>query len=124
VPHRARRSVPNLGGGPRTATPPGAPQATYRLSGPLRWVDPGGLVAAVLVQRANSAGRRLAGETVTVDLQRAQVSAADRNGDGRRTGADLLPGEPVTVTARLPRGLTSPPPIVAARRLATYGALR
>jgi hypothetical protein len=94
------------------------------MSGPLRWVDPEGDVAALHVQDTNSAARSFAGAVVTLDLAGAAISAVDRNGDGERTGLDLLPGEPVTVTARLPRRLVAPPPVVSARRLATHGVLR
>jgi hypothetical protein len=121
---RSRGLVPNRGGGPAAARRPPADRATYRLTGPLRWVDRDGGVAALLVHRANAAGRHLAGRTVTLDLSATAFSAADRNGDGRRSGLDLLPGEAVTVTARLPRALADLPGVLPARRLATHGPLR
>jgi hypothetical protein len=121
---RSRGLVPNRGGGPAAARRTPADRVTYRLTGLLRWIDRDGGVAALLVQRANSVGRHLAGHTVTLDLGATAFSAADRNGDGRRSGLDLLPGEAVTVTARLPRALAELPPVLPARRLATHGPLR
>jgi hypothetical protein len=122
---RALRGLaPNRGdGAPRRRRPPQR-RATYRLSGTLRWVDVSGQTAVLMVQDANSAGRRLKGRTVTLDLRDARLDTLDRDRDGRRTGLDLLPGEAVTVTARLPRDLPAPPAEVPVRRLATEGQLR
>ncbi|HEU4974183.1 MAG TPA: hypothetical protein VFT50_03785 [Baekduia sp.] len=89
--------------------------ALYELHGPLAWVERGGGLAVLHVQDGNRRGRRLRGRALTVELTAARVMAPDRNGDGRRTPADLLPGERVTVRVRLPRRLDTIPARIAAR---------
>jgi len=83
-------------------------------------VAPDGTWVSLLVRRANSAGRAHGDPRPAL----GGLSAADRDGDGRRDARDLLPGEPATATARLPRRLAELPALVPARRLATHGVLR
>jgi len=97
-------------------------RTTYVLEGPLRFVDRRSARAALRVERGNAAGRRLVGETVTLDLEAAQISVADRDADGTLTAADLLAGERVVATMRLPRRLDGPPALLPVRRLAAAGA--
>jgi hypothetical protein len=108
--------VPNQGGerAPVGRVPDAVPVV---LSGTLRWVEPDGGHAALLVERGTGVARRLAGETLTLDLATTAVRTADRDGDGRRSATDLLPGDVVTIKARLPRGLPCPPAMIAPRRL-------
>jgi hypothetical protein len=109
--------VPNRGGGPARRRPPER-RAAYLLRGSLRYVDRAGAVAALLVQDGNGLGRRLVGRTLTLDLATARVTVDDRDGDGTRTVADLLAGDRVTVSARLPRRLDELPASVPVRRMA------
>ncbi len=113
---RSRGLVPNRGGGrSRRREPVG--RATYVFEGPLRFVDRHGARAALLVEDGNACGRRFVGETVTLDLAEARIAAADRNADGRISSADLLAGERVVVTLRLPRRLGELPELLPVRRL-------
>jgi len=54
---------------------------------------------------------------VTLDLATARVSVADRDADGTRSPADLLAGERVVASLRLPRRLDEPPELLPVRRL-------
>ncbi len=92
------------------------------LTGGLRFVDRGGQVVAMTVREASSAGRRLVGATVTLDLGRARLAAPDRNADGLVSPEDLLPGDQVRVTARLPRSPEPVPPVIAVRRMSAFAA--
>jgi hypothetical protein len=116
---RHHGDVPNRGG-ERTSPRGAAESASYVLSGPLRWIERDGSRAALLVAEANAPGRRLIGQTLTLDLETTAIRTADRNGDGRRSATDLLPGEHVTVKARLPVGIVAPT-IVAPGRLIADG---
>jgi hypothetical protein len=113
---RSRGLVPNRGGGRARRRDP-AGRATYVLEGPLRFVDRHGARAALLVEDGNVCGRRFVGETVTLDLAGARIGAADRNADGSISPADLLAGERVVATLRLPRRLDALPELLAVRRL-------
>jgi hypothetical protein len=123
MPARSRGLIPNR----VPARPPrAAPRRTARRTG-----SPGRCAGSTRrgrrrAPRARSELGRAAvhGADGDARLRTTRISAADRNGDGQRTGHDLLPGEPVTVTARLPRGLAELPALVPARRLATEGLLR
>ena len=57
----------------------------------------------VTVSGGNSRGKAFEGQTVTFDLSAAKVNVADRNGDGKTDGADVLTGDKVVVQAKLPR---------------------
>lgn len=87
------------------------------LSGSLRFVDAEGGRAAMSVAAARRSSRRLVGETITLDLEHADLVVADRNRDGVISAHDLLPGDHVRVNARLPRGAGDPPSVVAVRRI-------
>lgn len=92
--------VPNLGGQP--TVPRREPEAQRAvLKGTLRWVERDARRAALQVRDASAAGRQLIGRTLTLDLSAASVRSDDRDGDGRRTAADLLPGDDVTVKVRI-----------------------
>ena len=119
---RSRGLVPNRGGGPARRRP-ALGRATYVLEGPLRFVDRRGERAALAVEDGNAAGRRWVGRTVTLDLAAARVDVADRDADGTITAADLVAGERVVVTLRLPRGLAEPPELLAPRRVTTCEGL-
>ncbi len=85
------------------------------LSGRLAWVDQRGSLVVLRVEKTNRRGRRMKGATLTVNLANARMSTPDRNGDGERTAADLLPGERVSVAVTVPRHLDGLPRVVAAR---------
>lgn len=108
--------VPNRGGDRPSARAAGDTLGCV-LSGPLRWVGRDGSYAALRVADGTGRARRLIGTTVTLELSDTAVAAADRNGDGRRDGRDLLPGDHVTVRARLP---LRPPEVIAPRRIAAW----
>lgn len=112
----SRGLIPNRGGGPAARRPPHG-LATYVLEGPLRFVDRRGGRAALLVEGGNAAGRRFVGQTVTLDLASARIGVADRDGDGRISASDLLSGERVSASVRLPRGLAEPPELLEVGRL-------
>jgi hypothetical protein len=97
-------------------------QVAVVLTGALRFVDHGGHAVAMTVRDASSAGRRLVGATVTLDLGRARLAAPDRNADGVVSPEDLLPGDRVRVTARLPRSPEPAPPVIAVRRMSACAA--
>ncbi len=118
---RSRGLVPNRGGGPARRQPR-LGRATYVLEGRLRFVDRPSRRAALRVEGGNSAGRQLLGATVTLDLAAARVSVPDRDEDGTRSAADLVAGERVVATLRLPRRLDAPPELLRVRRLAAGGA--
>jgi hypothetical protein len=99
---------------------PPSDQVACVLSGALRFVDDGSRFAAMTVREATSAGRRLVGMTVTIDLGRARLTAPDRNEDGTISLKDLLPGDRVRVTARVPRSPEKAPPVIAVRRMSAY----
>lgn len=109
------RGVPNAG--PRTSRsrPRAATVDRLILSGRLAWVDDRGELVVLRVERTNRRGRRFNGATVTVNLAGARMSTPDRNGDGERSAADLLPGERVSVAVTLPRFLDGLPRVVTAR---------
>ncbi len=113
---RSRGLVPNRGGGPARRRP-ALGRATYVLEGPLRFVDRHGARAALRVEDGNGAGRQFLGRTVTLDLSAAHVSVADRDADGTISLADLVAGERVVATLRLPRRLAEPPELLRVRRL-------
>ncbi len=113
---RSRGIVPNRGPGP-VRRRPSQHRATYVLEGPLRFVDRSGSCAALRVDDGNAAGRRFVGRTVTLDLRGARVAAADRDGDGAVSAADLLTGDRVSVVVRLARGLAEPPPTLPVSRI-------
>ena len=96
-------------------------QVAVVLTGALRFVDHGGQAVAMTVREASSAGRRLVGATITLDLCRARLAAPDRNADGIVSPEDLLPGDRVRVTARLPRSEPAPP-VIAVRRMSACAA--
>ncbi len=108
--------VPNRGGGSARRRPPQG-RVTYVLEGQLRFVDREGARAALCVEGGNAAGRRFVGRTVTLDLRGARVAAADRDGDGAVSAADLLTGDRVSVVVRLARGLAEPPPTLPVSRI-------
>lgn len=118
---RRPNAVPNRGAERRSARREPGDTAMYVLSGPLRWVDTGGSHAALLVDDANSCGRRLIGQTLTLDLAATAIRSADRDGDGERTCADLLPGERVTIKARLEAGILAAPDVIKPLRLIAGG---
>ena len=117
---KRRHDIPNHGGerAPVRRAPSAVPVV---LSGTLRWVEREGGHAALLVHRGTGVARRLTGQTLSLDLAATAVRTADRDGDGRRSATDLLPGDVVTIKARLPRGLSSPPAVIAPRRLIVRG---
>jgi hypothetical protein len=85
------------------------PERPVDVTGTLRWIEPDGSVAAVLVRGSGP----LVGETITLDLTQTSVRVADRNLDGRLDARDLLPGDHVSLKLRLPL-VTD---VVAPRRL-------
>jgi len=108
--------VPNHGGGPARRRP-ALDRASYVLEGPLRFVDRNGARAALRVEGGNAAGRQLLGRTVTLDLAGARVSVGDRDADGTISHSDLVAGERVVATLRLPRRLAEPPELLRVRRV-------
>ena len=121
---RSRGLVPNRGGGPARRRP-AAGRVTHVLEGPLRFVDRRGGRAALQVEDGNAAGRRFVGRTVTLDLATTRLGVPDRDLDGTISASDLVAGERVSVTLRLPRGLAEPPALLDVRRLtACEGLLR
>lgn len=74
------------------------------------------------VEDGNAVGRRFVGQTVTLDLSAAQIGAADRDGDGAITLADLLSGERVSASVRLARDLDALPALLVVRRLSVWHA--
>jgi len=91
------------------------------LSGTLRWVERVGDPAALLVERGKAAGRRLSGRTLTLALAATAIRTVDRDGDGRRTVADLLPGDAVTVKARRAPDARAMDLLIAPTRLVVDG---
>ena len=96
-------------------------RTTYVLAGPLRWVDPAVPRALLRVDAASGAGRRLAGRTLTVELDHARITVVDAGGEHQRLPAELKPGDMVTVRVRLPRHLPELPEVVSARGLIALG---
>jgi hypothetical protein len=115
--HRQRGLAPNRGGA-RSPRKSRSDNVGCVLSGALRFVDGGGRWAAMSVRDASSAGRRLIGSTITLDLGSARLDVADRNADGVVNNRDLLPGDDVRVSVRLSRAATAQPGIVPVGRLA------
>ncbi len=97
--------------------------SAVELSGELRWVERDGLRAVLQVRGGRGPARRFVQETVTVALDDSRVLTVDRNGDGVRDGADLLPGEEVTVKAALPPGARRLPDLLAARTVVAHTAV-
>lgn len=87
------------------------------MTGRVAWVEPQGGLIVLRVDTTNRRARALRGRTLTVDLTRGRVRAPDRDQDGRRTAADLLPGERVTIRVNLPRRLERVPQTVTAASL-------
>jgi hypothetical protein len=112
----SRGLVPNRGGG-LTRRRPRLDRANYVLEGPLRFVDRRAGRAALRIEDGNAVGRRFVGRTVTLDVAAARISTADRNADGAITMDDLVAGERVVVSLRLPRRLEQLPELLAIRRL-------
>jgi len=110
-----RRGVANAGPRRSAARRRAATSTHHVLEGRLAWIDGHGSRVVLRVDSANRRARRFVGTTVTVYLAGARVSAPDRDGDGRLSAADLLPGERVTVTAKLPRHLERTPGVLSAR---------
>lgn len=110
-----RGGVPNAG--PHSSRPHrrAATVDHLVLTGRLAWVDHRGGMVVLRIEDTNRRGRRFKGATVTVNLAGARMSTPDRNGDGKRSAADLLPGERVSVGVKLPRHLDGLPRVVAAR---------
>ncbi len=122
----AHRGKPRHTARPRAGTQRQAPRRTHGttaavLSGSLRWVEPAGSWAALLVADASGPGRGLIGHTVTLELKATRFRTPDRNANGRADGGDLLPGDAVTVKVRLPEALGAPLPAIAPVRLIADG---
>lgn len=114
---RARSGVPNAGPSAQRARRRPDRSATYALTGRVAWVERAGGLVVLRVDTTNRRARVFRGRTVTVDLAAARVRTPDRNADGRRTAADLLPGERVTIRVNLPRRLAQVPQLVRASSL-------
>lgn len=114
----ASRGIANAG--PRASRSSRRARSLHRhtLSGPIAWVDPQASLVVLRVERASLRARRFVGATVTVNLTGARLSAPDRNGDGRLSAADLLPGERISVGVTLPVGADRLPRVIAARSVA------
>jgi len=112
---RAKRASDELEGLPLALGRRRAGQAVYVLSGPLAWVERGARLAVLRVHETNRRARRFQGRTVTVELGGARLHGPDPDADGRRTVADLVPGEHVEVRVALPRRLAAVPELVSAR---------
>jgi hypothetical protein len=69
----------------------------------------------VTVKGGNSHVRKagFVGQDVQFDLTGAKVVVRDTNGDGHRNASDLMDGDRVVVTARLPRSGAGAPPFKA-----------
>jgi hypothetical protein len=93
---------------------------TYALTGRVAWVERAGGLIVLRIDTTNRRARAFRGRTVTVDLGAARLRAPDRDADGRRTAADLLPGERVTVRVNLPRRLPQVPQLVRAASLEAH----
>lgn len=110
-----RRGVPNAGPHSSRARPRAATVDHLVLTGCLAWVDHRGGLVVLRIEDTNRRGRRFKGATVTVNLAGARMSTPDRNGDGERSAADLLPGERVSVGVTVARHLDGLPRVVVAR---------
>ena len=114
----APRGISNAG--PRGSRSPRRTRSRHRhtLTGPIAWVDPHASLVVLRVERTSLRARRFVGGTVTVNLAGARLSAPDRNGDGERTAADLLPGERISIGVTLPVGADRLPQVLPARSVA------
>ena len=74
------------------------------------------------VEDGNALGRRVVGQTVTLDLSAARIGTADRDGDGALTPSDLLSGERVSVSVRLARDADALTALLQMRRLSVWRA--
>jgi hypothetical protein len=102
---------------------PPSDHASCVLTGAVQFVDGGARWVTIGVRDASSVGRRLIGSTVTLDLDGARLTVADRNGDGLLSARDLLPGDAIRVSVRLPRAAAHAPGMLRARRVAVDGPL-
>ncbi|MFA9272691.1 MAG: hypothetical protein ACEQSX_18465, partial [Baekduiaceae bacterium] len=100
--------------------PPPDRSGTYALTGRVAWVEPKSELVVLRVDATNRRARAFRGQAVTVRLAGARLRAPDRDADGQRTAADLLPGERVTVRANLPRRLARVPQVVTASSLEAH----
>jgi hypothetical protein len=116
---RRQRGVPNAGP-PRDARRAGSGVRACVLTGTLAWIERDGRLAVLRVHDTNRRARAFRGRNVTVDLSAARVSAPDRDGDGRQSVADLLPGERVSVRANVDRWLSELPRTIAARQVIAH----
>lgn len=117
---RARAGVPNAGPSARRARRRPDRSGTYALTGRVAWVEPKSELVVLRVDATNRRARAFRGHAVTVRLAGARLRAPDRDADGQRTVADLLPGERVTVRANLPRRLARVPQVVDAGSLEAH----
>jgi hypothetical protein len=90
------------------------------LTGTLAWIERDGRLAVLRVHDTDRRGRAFRGRNVTMDLSSAKVISPDRDADGRRTAADLLPGEWVTVRARVEPSSAEGGRMVAARQVVAH----
>ena len=118
-PRRSQRGVPNAGPvrGERRA---GGGVRACRLTGTLAWIERDGRVAVLRVRDTNRRARAFRGRSVTIDLSAARVSVRDRDGDGRGSIADLVPGERVSVRANVDRWFSELPSVIAARQIVAH----
>jgi hypothetical protein len=91
-------------------------RSTYVLAGPLRWVEPDGRRAVLRVDAAGGHARRVCGRSVTLELDGChRVRKLD--------GAELEPGQMVSVKARLPRRLDDLPSVLSPRSVLALGRM-
>ena len=94
------------------------PNVAYEFRGVVRWIDPAAMRVVVRVEHGNHHAGRFIGSDVTFDLSECKLTVADADHDGAFTQADVVPGLPVALKARLPVTLpTELPSTVRARSL-------
>jgi hypothetical protein len=93
---------------------------TYVFSGTVVSVDAAAGTAVVKVTKVNHQRSSARNLTVTFDLTKAKITAADVNADTRATVADIAAGDRVLVHARLPLRTPDLTGIVAARKLVDH----
>ena len=108
---------PNRGSGRLQAPKDPADVVSVTLSGRLRWIERDGTLAVLEVQDGTGRARRFERQHTTLDLRDAQVTVDDRDGDGERTGRDLLPGDRVSVRVSVARRAVRLPDLLSVRRV-------
>ncbi len=113
--HIRRGGRPNAGPSTRSARPRRSPRADFRFRGRIVRVRPEEDLVVLRVLGGNTRARRHLGRDLRLALGAARLVAADRDGDGRLTIADLRERDIAVACVRLDGDLDATAPVPVRR---------